>query len=182
MTAKHHYSKLIETKIKTRALHRGVVGMNLDTVRLINGKTATREYMVHPGASAILPVLGDKIVLVEQYRYPIKKLTLELPAGKLKPRQGPLACAKAELKEETGYTAAKFKKLLSFHPAGAFSDEVLHVFIASGLKPGKTNPDDDEFLNTKIVPFKTALQMVKTGKITDAKTIIALLYYKAFLL
>ena len=176
-----HYSKLIETKISSKPIFRGVVGMNIDTVRLINGKTATREYMVHPGASAVLPIIGDKVVLVEQYRYPVKTLTLELPAGKLKPCQKPLACAKAELAEETGYSAAKIKKLLAFHPAGAFSDEVLHIYIATGLKPGKTRPDDDEFLNTRIIPLKQAYKMITQGKITDSKTIIALLYYRAFI-
>ena len=175
-----YYSKLIETKIKSKPIFRGVVGMNIDTVRLINGKTATREYMVHPGAAAVLPIIGGKVVLVEQYRYPIKNLTLELPAGKLKPRQSPLACAKAELAEETGYSAAKIKKLLSFHPAGAFSDEILHIYIASGLKPGKTRPDEDEFLNTRIIPLEKAYKMIEQGKITDAKTIIALLYYRVF--
>jgi len=177
-----YYSKLTERKIKSEVLHRGVVGMNKDTVRLINGKTAMREYMVHPGASAVLPIIDNKIILVQQYRYPIKKLTLELPAGKLKKGQSPLACARAELKEETGFTAAKIKKLLSFHPAGAFSDEVLHIFIATGLKPGKTRPDEDEFLNTLIIPLEKAYKMVRSGKITDAKTIIALLYYKTFIL
>ena len=175
-----HYSKLIETKIKSRAVHRGVVGMNIDTVRLINGKTATREYLVHPGASAVLPLVGDRVVLVEQYRYPAGKVLLEAPAGKMKKGQSPLACAKAELAEETGYRAAKIKKLISFYPAAAFSDEVLHVFIASGLKAGKTATDDDEFLNIKTVPLKTAYKMIERGEIRDAKTIIALLYYKSF--
>jgi len=176
-----YYSKLIERKIKSKILHRGVVGMNIDTVRLINGKNATREYMVHPGASAVLPVIDGKVILVQQYRYPIKKLTLEIPAGKLKKGQSPLACAKAELKEETGYSAAKIKKLISFHPAGAFSDEVLHIFTADGLKPGKTKLDEDEFLNTVIIPLEKAYKMIRAGKITDSKTMIALLYYKAFL-
>ena len=176
-----HYSKLIERKIESKILHKGVIGLNKDTVRLINGKTAAREYMTHPGASAALPIIDGNVVLVQQYRYPIKTLTLELPAGKLKKGQSPLACARAELKEETGFTAAKIKKLLTFHPAGAFSDEVLHIFIATGLKPGKSKPDEEEFLNTVIIPLNKAYKMAREGKITDAKTIIALLYYKTFL-
>jgi len=176
-----HYSKLTERKIKTKAIYRGVVGLNFDTVRLINGKTATREYMVHPGASAVLAIEKGKVILVEQYRYPIKELTLELPAGKLKKCQTPLACAKAEFAEETGYRAKSFKKLLTFHPAGAFSDEVLHIFMAEGLTPGKTRLDADEFLNLRLIPLQKAYEMVRSGKIKDAKTIIALLYYKAFL-
>jgi ADP-ribose pyrophosphatase len=176
-----HYSKLVETTIKSKAVHRGIIGFNFDTVRLINGKTATREYVVHPGASAILPVTEDKIVLVQQFRYPVREALWELPAGKIKPGQSPLVCARAELAEETGYRAAKIKKLLTFYPASAFSDEALHIFIASGLKSGQTNPDEDEFLNTKLFPLKKAYEMVKKGQIKDAKTIIALLYYKAYL-
>jgi ADP-ribose pyrophosphatase len=178
-----HYSKLVERKIKSKKIYKGVIGFNEDTVRLINGKTSTRAYTVHPGASAILPIADDgSIIFVEQYRYPIKTVTLELPAGKLKPRQTPLACAKAELAEETGYRAAKMTKLLDFCPSVAFSDEVLHIFIATGLTAGQTNPDDDEFVNTKKLSFEKALELVKKGKIRDSKTLIALLYYKTFCL
>lgn len=151
-----HYNKLKETKVKTGVIHRGVVGFNKDTVKLIDGSVVTREYMVHPGASAVLPVIDDKVVLVEQYRYPVGRTTWEIPAGKMKKGQTPLACAKAELKEETGYSG-KVKKLISFHPCCAFSDEVLHIFTATDLKPGKTNPDEDEFLNIKLFSFKNGL-------------------------
>ncbi|MDR0291256.1 MAG: NUDIX hydrolase [Elusimicrobium sp.] len=173
-----YYDKLEETKISSKSLHRGVVGFNKDIVRLIDGSTATREYMVHPGASAVLPVIGGKAVLVQQYRYPVHKTTWEIPAGKMKKGQTPLSCAKAELREETGYAASKIKKLISFHPCCAFSDEILHIFIAEGLKPGKTNPDEDEFLNVKLFPLKTAYNMIKNGLITDSKTIIALSLYR----
>ncbi|MGB2578591.1 ADP-ribose pyrophosphatase [Elusimicrobium simillimum] len=173
-----HYNKLKEVKLSGKPIFRGVVGFNLDTVKLINGTTATREYMVHPGASAVLPITNDgKVVLVQQYRYPVKSTTWEIPAGKAKKGQSPLACAKAELKEETGYSG-KVKKLISFHPCCAFSDELLHVFIATDLKAGKTNPDEDEFLNVRLFPFKTALKMIEKGEIKDAKTIIALTMYK----
>jgi ADP-ribose pyrophosphatase len=175
-----NYSKLKETKVKSKIIHRGVVGFNIDTVRLINGKTATREFMVHPGASAVLPVIDGKVVLVEQYRYPVGSVMLEIPAGKKEKGQTPLSCAKAELEQETGFKAAKFKKLLSFNPASAFSDEVLHIFLATGLKPGKKHLDSDEFLNVKTLPLQTAYKYVKAGKIRDSKTIIALLLYKAY--
>jgi len=177
-----HYSKLVERKIKSKSIYRGVIGFNLDTVKLINGNVVTREYTVHPGASAILPLTDDgKIIFVEQYRYPVHCVTLELPAGKQKKGQTPLACAKAELAEETGYRASSIKKLLEFNPSSAFSDEVLHIYLATGLKAGKTNPDDDEFLNTVKIPVKKAFEMAEKGKILDAKTLIALLFYKAFL-
>ena len=106
---------------------------------------------------------------------------LEIPAGKLKPRQTPLACAKAELKEETGYTAKTIKKLLTFNTSAAFADENLHIFYATGLKAGERHLDDDEFVNVKWMPLNKVFKMIKAGRITDSKTIIALLYYRAFL-
>ncbi|WP_428065885.1 NUDIX hydrolase [Candidatus Proelusimicrobium volucris] len=174
-----HYSKLVEKKIKSKKIYRGVTGFNVDTVRLVNGKTSFREYMLHPGASAVLAFIDGKVLFVEQYRYPVKKVTLELPAGKMKKGQSPLACARAELEEETGYKAGKIKKLLSFNTSVAFSDEVLHIYLAENLKRGKMHLDADEFVNVKLIDYEKALKMVKSGKITDSKTIIALLYYKA---
>lgn len=177
-----HYSKLVEKKIKSKKIYRGVTGFNVDTVRLVNGKTSFREYMLHPGASAVLAFIDGKVLFVEQYRYPVKKVTLELPAGKMKKGQNPLACARAELEEETGYKAGKIKKLLSFNTSVAFSDEVLHIYLAENLKRGKMHLDADEFVNVKLIDYEKALKMVKSGKITDSKTIIALLYYKALCL
>ncbi len=175
-----HYSKLVEKKIKSEKIYRGVTGFNVDTVRLVNGKTSFREYMLHPGASAVLAFIEGKVLLVEQYRYPVKKITLELPAGKMKKGQTPLACARAELEEETGYKAGKIKKLLSFNTSVAFSDEVLHIYLAENLKRGKMHLDADEFVNVKLIDYKKALKMVKSGKISDSKTVIALLYYQNF--
>ena len=119
---------------------------------------------------------------MEQYRYPIKKITLEIPAGKRKKGQSYLTCAKAELEEETGFKARSIKKLVSYNPSGAFSDEILNIYFARGLYKGKRHLDDDEFVNVKLIDFDKALKMVKTGKITDSKTVIALLYYKALCL
>ncbi|MDR0645743.1 MAG: NUDIX hydrolase [Elusimicrobiota bacterium] len=177
----NYYSKLKESKIKSKKLYRGAVGFNVDTVRLPNGKKSVRAYIVHPGASAILPIIADSVVMVEQYRYPVKDVLLEIPAGKIKSGQTPLACAKAELREETGYKARKFQKLISFNPTCAFADEILHIYLAEKLSPGKTNLDEDEFVNTKIIPLKKAYEMIESGKIKDSKTIIALLYYRTFL-
>lgn len=176
-----HYSKLLEKKVKSETIYEGVVGFKVDTVRLINGMLSTREYLKHPGASAILAVENGKVLLEEQYRYPVKKVMLEIPAGKLKPRQTPLTCAKAELKEETGYSAKHIKKFLVFNPSAAFADEYLHIFYATGLKKGERHLDDDEFVNVKWVPLPRVYKMIKDGKITDSKTIIALLYYKTFM-
>jgi len=173
-----HYKKLEEKKISSKQIWRGILGFNYDTVRLINGKTATREYIVHPGASAVLAVKDGKVVMVQQYRYPVQKVLWEIPAGKIEKGQTPLSCAKVELEQETGYKAGRIKKMLSFHPAPAFSDEELHIFYAGDLKKGKLNRDKDEFLNVKEFPLKEILKMIHSGKIKDAKTLIALSLYE----
>lgn len=173
-----------EKLLKKRLLFSGTVAFRADTVTLPNGKTATREFMAHPGAVAVLPVLADgRVVLVRQYRYPVGRATLEIPAGKLhSAADKPLLRARAELREETGFTAASVKPLLTFLATPAFSNEVLHVFTAAGLRPGAAAPDEDEFLNVEYLPFEKAWRMVRTGLIRDAKTIIALQAWKIKLL
>jgi ADP-ribose pyrophosphatase len=116
------------------------------------------------------------IVFVRQFRYPVNEITYEIPAGKLDKNEKPLKCVNRELEEETGFKAKKIEKLLSFWPTPAFSNEVLHIYKALDLVKGKTNPDEDEFINTVIVPYKKAIEMIKKGKIKDSKTIIALTY------
>lgn len=177
-----HYNKLKETAIKSRRIHTGVVSFNEDTVRLLNGETSTRLYTVHPGASAVLAVKNGKIVLVQQYRYPVKSVTWELPAGKKEKGQTPLECAKREFQEETGLKPGKLKKLFSFFPGPAFSDEVLHIYFTDDWSEGQTHRDADEFLNVKLFTVKEALKMLHSGKIKDSKTIIALSLYENTLL
>lgn len=177
-----YYSKLAEKKISQKKIYDGVISFYEDQVKLINGQKASRVYTKHPGASAVVPLTDEgKIIFVEQYRYPVNRITLEIPAGKLKTKQTPLACAKAELAEETGFSAKRWQKMLSFNPSTAFSTEILHIFLAQGLKKGKQHLDDDEFVNTKELTLKQSLKYIKTGKIRDSKTIIALLYLKIFL-
>ena len=168
---------LIETFVSKKTVWRGrAVNFDVDTVRLPNGKLATREYISHPGAVGVVPFLDkDTVVLVRQYRHPVGEITLELPAGKIDPRESVLTCIKRELAEETGYTAARFTPLVKYWPTPAFADEVLHLFVATGLKPGKVNADDDEFIETVIIPFKKAVAMVRSGKIRDSKTVVGLL-------
>jgi ADP-ribose pyrophosphatase len=105
-------------------------------------------------------------------------MTLELPAGKMEKGEDPLFTIKRELKEETGYTAKTYEKLFAFYPSTAFSNELLHVWVAKDLSKGEQMPDDDEFVANEIMPFEQALEMIKIGKIIDSKTMIALLYYK----
>ncbi len=153
----------------------------VDTVILPNKKSAIREYTEHPGAVAVLPFVDKKhIVLVKQYRYPVRKITYELPAGKLSKGESLIKCVKRELIEETGFKAGRIKKLISFWPTPAFSTEVLHIFSATELKPVESNSDEDEFLEKIIVPFKTALNWIKNRKIKDSKSIIGIIYWNLF--
>ena len=168
---------LIETFVRKKTVWRGnAVDFDVDTVRLPNGKLATREYMSHPGAAGVVPFLNrDTIVMVRQYRHPVGEVTLELPAGKLDKGESPLTCLKRELQEETGYTAAKFTPLIRYWPTPAFADEVLHLYVATGLREGRMNADADEFLERVTMPFRKAVELVKRGKIRDSKTVVGLL-------
>ncbi len=169
-----------EKRHKKRLVFSGTVKFRADTVTLPNGKRSVREFVDHPGAVAVLPVLPDgRVVFVRQFRYPVGQVTLEVPAGKLhSPKDSPPARVRAELEEETGYTAKSIKHILSYWPTPAFSNEVLHVYAASGLKPGRARPDDDEFLTLETLPFEKAWRMVGTGEIRDSKTVIALQAWK----
>ncbi len=168
---------LIETFVSKKTVWRGrAVNFDVDTVRLPDGKLATREYISHPGAVGVVPFLDrDTIIMVRQYRHPVGEVTLELPAGKIDPKESILSCIKRELAEETGYTAAKFKPLIEYWPTPAFANEVLHLFVATGLRPGKMNADEDEFIEAVKIPFTKALKMVQNGEIRDSKTVVGLL-------
>ena len=170
-------SGLIETFVSKKTVwHGNAVNFDVDTVRLPNGKLATREFMNHPGAVGVVPFLDrDTIVLVRQYRHPVGEVTLELPAGKLDAGESVLTCLKRELQEETGYTARKFIPLLRYWPTPAFANEVLHLFVATGLKAGPMNADEDEFIERVTMPLRKALELVRRGKIKDSKTVVGLL-------
>lgn len=173
--AKEH-AGLEERPRRKRLIFSGTVDFRADTVTLPDGRQAMREFVDHPGAVAVLPVLPDgRLIFVRQFRYPVGEVTLEVPAGKLhSASDNPLKRAKAELKEETGYTAAKIRPVLSFWPTPAFSSEVLHVFTAEGLRPGASSPDEDEFVSVEALSFKQAWGLLRKGVIKDSKTIIAL--------
>ena len=168
---------LVEKKISSENVFDGVLlHVRKDEVELPNGHKSTREWIKHPGASSVIPLLPDnQIILVRQYRYPMGCVTLEVPAGKLDGNEDPLICAERELSEETGYTAGKIWKLTTIATTVGFSNEVIHLYAASNLTAGKQHPDEDEFINTVKVPLTAAVQMVETGKIIDSKTIISIL-------
>lgn len=167
----HH---LIETHVDSKPVYEGhFLKVQLDTVRLPDGKLTAREYIRHPGAVVILPLFDDGTVLLErQFRYPLDRVFIEFPAGKIDPNEDALVCAKRELQEETGYTARDWQFLCTIHNAIAYSDEHLDIFLARGLTAGENKLDDEEFLETFRAPLSDVLAWVREGKITDVKTVI----------
>ena len=169
---------LVEKKLSSQKIFDGVLlHVRRDEVELPNGHKGVREWIEHPGASAVIPLLPDnQIILVKQFRYPVGKVTLEVPAGKLdKVGEDPIECAKRELSEETGYTAGKIWRLTTIATTVGFSDEYIHLYAATDLKQGELHPDSDEFINVIKIPLTAALQMVESGKIFDAKSAISIL-------
>jgi ADP-ribose pyrophosphatase len=165
------------------------IGFRSDGILLPNGKSATRDYLHHPGAVAVIPFLDSpkkkplldcRVVLVRQYRYPVYQITDEIPAGKLDRNESIPKCLVRELKEETGYTTAKFHLLLSYWPTPAVSTELIHIYWCDGLKKGKSNPDEDEFLSVKTETFGRMLRKIRKGRIKDSKTVIAFTAFAAF--
>lgn len=148
-----------------------------DKVALPDGQHTSREYIRHPGAVVILPLLDDGTVLMErQFRYPLDQVFIEFPAGKIDPDEDPLACAKRELEEETGYTATDWQFVSVIHNAIAYSDEHLDLYLARGLQAGTAKLDDGEFLETFTATIDELLDWVRSGKITDVKTVIGVFW------
>jgi ADP-ribose pyrophosphatase len=153
-----------------------------DRVRLPDGGEAMREYLRHPGAVAVVPLFDDGTVLLErQFRYPHAREFIEVPAGKLEPNEPHLETAKRELMEETGYSAGEWRRLGVIHQGIAHTDEAITLFLAKKLKKERdAQLDAGEFVETLIVPFEEAIAMVRDGRITDAKSVAALLWVEVW--
>lgn len=168
-------SHLREDRISGEDVYHGIfLNMKRDQVRLPDGNTALREYLTHPGAVAVVAILDDgRILLERQYRYPIAKACIEIPAGKLEPGEDHLLCAQRELEEETGYTAKKWSYIRRIHPVISYSTEFIDIYLAEDLAPGKSRLDAEEFLDVFAAPLEQLLAWVESGEITDVKTTIS---------
>jgi len=166
---------LREERISGEDIYGGIfLNMKRDRVSLPDGQEAVREYLTHPGAVAILAILDDGRVLLErQFRYPIAKTCIEIPAGKLDLSEDPLTCAKRELSEETGYTATKWSYIRRIHPVISYSTEFIDIYLAEGLSSGKSHLDEEEFLDVFAAPLEQLIEWVEQGVITDVKTTIS---------
>jgi len=169
----------------TRVYHGRIISVDLDEVRFPDGSTGTLEMIRHPGASAVVPVLGEpgddpEILLIRQYRYAADQFLYEIPAGRLDPGESPADCARRELQEETGYSAERVEHVFTMYTTPGFTDEKIHLFVATGLVAGQAHREADEFMELVPTRLSRALSMVEQGEIQDAKTALALLYAAGF--
>jgi ADP-ribose pyrophosphatase len=165
-----------------------VVRLDLDTVRFPDGSTGQLELIRHPGAAAIVPCASDPagadptILLIRQYRYATGGPLWEIPAGTLDAGEDPEACARRELLEETGVTARRLERLTSIWTTPGFTNEVIHLYLATGLTTGEPSRERDEFIEVVPQPLSRVLALIRDGEIRDAKTVVAILYMAGFVL
>ena len=177
-----------DAQLATKRVHTGmIVNLDVDTVRFPDGSTGELEVIRHSGASAVVPFLGDpegadpQVLLLRQYRYAADGYLYEIPAGRLEAGEAPEACARRELREETGCECGELEHLTTFWTTPGFTDERIHIYMATGLTTGEHAREADEFLETVPMPLSRALEMIRDGEINDGKTIVGLLYAAGFL-
>lgn len=175
-------NKFEEKTIKTEKIYDGrIIKVKKDEVLLPNGEKAMRELVVHPGAVGIIPITNDgKLIVVEQYRKPLERSLVEIPAGKLEPGEEPAVTAVRELEEETGFGAKSFTYLQSIATSPGFANEIIHMYVAKDLYKIE-NPaslDEDEFVELMTISLEEAEEMILNGRIYDAKTVIAVMWMR----
>lgn len=176
-----------DAQLGSSELYRGkIFTLDRDTVRFPDGTTAEMDICRHPGASAVVPFLSDpegdepQVLLIRQYRYAAGGYIYEIPAGRLDGDESPETCAARELKEETGCTAERIEPLTSMFTTPGFTDEIIHLFMATGLTHGSPNREADEFVDLVIMRLSEALERVSTGEIIDSKTVLGLMFAAGF--
>jgi ADP-ribose pyrophosphatase len=174
-------------RVSSRRAYTGrIISLDVDTVRFPDGSTGELEMIRHPGASAIVPFLSDpagqdpQVLLIRQYRYAAEGYLYEIPAGRLNPGEAPRDCALRELKEETGCSAGGVEHLFTMYTTPGFTDEKIHLFMATQLVAGETKHEADEFLELQPMLLSRALQMIEAGEIQDSKTALGLLFAAGF--
>ena len=175
---------LIEKKISSKKVFSGkLLQVHVDEVLLPNEKKTTREYIQHPGAVVVVPLLDkNTVVMLRQFRYPVNQVLYEFPAGKIDAGENPESCARRELFEETGYSTKNLKYLSRFYPCIGYSDEEILIYLADTItKTPGNHADEDEFLEVITLSTEEAFTLLKNGKITDSKTIIALFWLEKIL-
>ena len=174
-------------RVKSTRVYTGrIVSLDVDAVRYPDGSVGELEMIRHPGASAVVPFLSDpngddpQVLLIKQYRYASDGYLYEVPAGRLDPGEDPRSCASRELREETGCTATQIDYLTTIFTTPGFTDEKIHLFMATGLTAGETKHEADEFLELQPMLLSRALGMIEAGEIQDGKTVVALLFAAGF--
>jgi ADP-ribose pyrophosphatase len=174
-------------KISSKRAYTGrVISLDVDEVRFPDGSVGSLEMVRHPGASAVVPMLSSpddddpEVLLIRQYRYAAEGYLYEIPAGRLDPGESPAQCAGRELTEETGYVADRVEHLFTMYTTPGFTDEKIHLFLATGLTAGEAHREADEFLDLVPMRLSRALSMCQQGEIQDAKTALGLLYAAGF--
>ena len=168
---------LVERRLRSESVYEGhFLKVRRDEIRLPSGKTAQREHVIHPGAVMIVPLTDDGgLILERQHRYPLDRVLLEFPAGKLDPQETTLHCAQRELREETGYAAREWAYAGCLHNAPAYSNEFIDIWFARGLVAGAQQLDDGEFLEVLTMPEAGLFALAASGELTDSKTMVGLL-------
>jgi ADP-ribose pyrophosphatase len=175
------------TLVSTERLHTGkVVNLDRDTVRFPDGSTGQLEMVRHPGASVVVPLLDEprgpdpRVLMIRQFRHAANDFIWEIPAGRLDPGETPSTCAQRELEEETGMSADVLARLTTIYTTPGFTDEKIHIFLATGLKQGKHRREKDEFMEVHTKRWSEIMTMTRTGEIKDAKTLVGVMYVECF--